>query len=114
MRVGEGGANGSGSEWTLRKGAAAAFHAGRRPLLFIEHIHERGGDELHDRVHDALLLLLVAAAGGHRLLGAGQAALGGLLHGSRRLRLLLLLLLDAVLEQGDRANHWVNMASQRD
>lgn len=76
-----------------------------RQLLFIEHIHQRGGDELHDRVHDALLLLLlVAAAGGHRLLGAGQAALGGLLHGGGRLRLLLFLLLDAVLEQGGRAN----------
>lgn len=80
-------------------------------LLLIEHIHERGRDELHDRVHDALLFLLVAAAGGHRLLGAGEAALGGLLHRGRRLGFLLLLLLDAVLRKGiqeGEAGHGVN------
>lgn len=68
-------------------------------LLFVEYVHDGGWDEFHDRVHDALLLLLVAAAGRHRLLRTGEAALRGLLHGSRRLRFLLLFLLDAVLDE---------------
>lgn len=71
-------------------------------LLLVEYVHDRGRDEFHDRVHDALFLLLVAAAGRHRLLGAGEAALRGLLHRGRCLRFLLLFLLDAVLQRENK------------
>lgn len=87
------------------EGTAALFSPDQRcaahstSLLFVEYVHDRGRDELHDRVHDALFLLLIAAAGWHRLLGAGEAALRGLLHRSRCLRFLLLFLLDAVLRR---------------
>lgn len=101
--LGRGGWSGIGLDERCKK--LMRFHPKKRRkkkktlLLFIEHIHERGRDEFHDRIHDALLLLLVATAGGNRLLGTGEAALGGLLHRSRCLGFLLLLLLDAVLDR---------------
>lgn len=73
--------------------------AAQRRALLLEHVLQRPGQVLDDRVQDALVLLLglIAAARRDGLLGPRQAALRVGLQGGLGLGLALLLLLDAVL-----------------